>query len=37
MWDFRNGRHWGDDAPLFYEDWSEEPGCEADIELVLGE
>ncbi|WP_087714673.1 endo-1,4-beta-xylanase [Natronolimnobius baerhuensis] len=37
MWGFWDGRHWYDDAPLFYEDWEPKPGYEYYTNLVFDE
>lgn len=37
MWGFWDGAHWGDDAPIFREDWSLKPSGEAFIDLVFNQ
>jgi len=37
MWGFWDGRHWKDQAPLFYEDWRPKPAFEVYRKLVLEE
>jgi len=37
MWGFWDGRHWKNDAPLFYEDWRPKPAFEVYKRLVLEE
>ncbi|ELZ24190.1 Fibronectin type III domain protein [Halosimplex carlsbadense 2-9-1] len=37
MWGFWDGRHWEDEAPLFYEDWSEKPAYDVWTGLVYDE
>ncbi len=37
MWGFWDGEHWGDDAPLFYEDWTPKPAYDVWMELVYDE
>lgn len=35
MWGFWDGAHWGDDAPIFRQDWSLKPSGQAFIDLVF--
>lgn len=37
MWGFWDGRHWRDEAPLFYEDWTEKPAYDVWTGLVHDE
>ena len=37
MWGFWDGDHWRDDAPLFYDDWSEKPAYDVFTGHVYGE
>ncbi|WP_330632934.1 endo-1,4-beta-xylanase [Halocatena halophila] len=37
MWGFWDGRHWENEAPLFYQDWSPKPAYDVWNELVFGE
>ncbi|MEF8851128.1 MAG: endo-1,4-beta-xylanase [Haloarculaceae archaeon] len=37
MWGFWDGRHWQDEAPLFYEDWEEKPAYDVWTGLVHDE
>jgi len=37
MWGFWDGRHWEDEAPLFYEDWSEKPAYDVWTGLLFDE
>jgi len=37
MWGFWDGRHWQEEAPLFYEDWSEKPAYDVWTGLVHDE
>lgn len=35
MWGFWDGRHWENEAPLFYQDWSEKPAYDVWTGLVF--
>lgn len=37
MWGFWDGEHWGDDAPLFYENWEPKPAYDVYTGLVFEE
>ncbi|MFB6141473.1 MAG: endo-1,4-beta-xylanase [Halosimplex sp.] len=37
MWGFWDGRHWRDEAPLFYDDWTEKPAYDVWTGLVFDE
>ena len=37
MWGFWDGRHWENEAPLFYRDWSRKPGYDVWTGLVYDE
>ncbi|HPG39558.1 MAG TPA: endo-1,4-beta-xylanase [bacterium] len=37
MWGFWDGQHWGDDAPIFKQDWTLKPSGEAFINQVFNE
>jgi len=37
MWGFWDGDHWQDEAPLFYDDWSQKPAYDVWNGLVFGE
>ena len=37
VWGFWDGRHWEDDAPFFYDDWSTKPSYDVWMDLVYGE
>ncbi|CCQ34233.1 endoglucanase protein [Halorhabdus tiamatea SARL4B] len=37
MWGFWDGDHWEDEAPLFYEDWSQKPAYDVWTGLVYDE
>ncbi|WP_459191673.1 endo-1,4-beta-xylanase [Halosimplex sp. J119] len=37
MWGFWDGRHWQDEAPLFYDDWSRKPAYDVWTGLVYDE
>jgi len=37
VWGFWDGRHWNDEAPLFYDDWEKKPGYDVWAGLVFDE
>jgi GH35 family endo-1,4-beta-xylanase len=37
VWGFWDGRHWRDEAPLFYEDWEQKPAYDVWTGLVFDE
>jgi len=37
IWGFWDGRHWRDEAPLFYDDWEQKPGYDVWTGLVFDE